>query len=176
MGWTCAVKTCKNRGKINPKLRFHRFPVGDPFRLNLWLIALKISSIPKAKLKNSFVCEAHFLPEDYAEMKKRAKRHWLKPTAVPSLSTDTPRGAGETVVSTIMMENTLAVLDVEKMWRVPPMCFCSSGGLVSFWFGFRSVPALVQVKLLFLLGLGSVSRYRRRNQAPFFLPKGWYSF
>ncbi|XP_029933924.1 lethal(3)malignant brain tumor-like protein 2 isoform X2 [Myripristis murdjan] len=90
----CFIHSCRN--KKQPDRVFHRFPVGCPERLRVWLDALDIDiNIPAHKLAHKYICQEHFKPTDYQESKYFPKcvrqfvgRH-LKPDAVPSRSKHT---------------------------------------------------------------------------------------
>ncbi|XP_039515776.1 zinc finger protein OZF-like [Pimephales promelas] len=67
------------------RLTFHQFPVNDPERLKLWLLAVRWDvKTPMEKIERSRLCSEHFSSEDY-ETEKGKPRRLLKPSAVPVL-------------------------------------------------------------------------------------------
>ena len=80
---SCSAQNCTNRQTSNGSITFHRFPVKDE-RRKLWISAInRINFIPS---RFSFICSDHFKPSDFKprdEQKKRSKRAFLKPNAVP---------------------------------------------------------------------------------------------
>ncbi|CAM4597167.1 unnamed protein product [Leuciscus chuanchicus] len=67
------------------RLTFHQFPVNDPERLKLWLLAVRWDvKTPMAKIERSRLCSEHFSCEDY-EPEKGKPRRLLKSSAVPVL-------------------------------------------------------------------------------------------
>ncbi|GLD69616.1 zinc finger protein 568-like protein [Lates japonicus] len=89
MPHSCAVKTCQNKARTGTCLSFHRLPVREPERLNLWLFALNIDiNTPQEELRKYIVCSEHFFPEDYTANGQpgTGRMHrFLTPTAVPTV-------------------------------------------------------------------------------------------
>ncbi|XP_051543374.1 uncharacterized protein LOC127434585 [Myxocyprinus asiaticus] len=89
----CAYFGCLNLAKpvrLRPRpssheerLTFHRFPISDPERLTLWLLATRRDlNTPIEYLKVLRVCSEHFSPADFQPTKGNTRR-FLKSTAVP---------------------------------------------------------------------------------------------
>uniref|UniRef100_A0A4W6DTI2 THAP domain-containing protein 1 n=1 Tax=Lates calcarifer TaxID=8187 RepID=A0A4W6DTI2_LATCA len=89
MPHSCAVKTCQNKARTGTCLSFHRLPVREPERLNLWLFALNIDiNTPQEELRKYIVCSEHFVPEDYTANGQpgTGRMHrFLTSTAVPTM-------------------------------------------------------------------------------------------
>ncbi|XP_041730398.1 THAP domain-containing protein 3 [Coregonus clupeaformis] len=104
----CAVKMCENKQKTWSALMFHRFPLSNPDRLKLWMVALnKDADTPTEDLRKLLVCSEHFLPGDYYEKlgqdrhtRMRIMKSFLKDTAVPSVGVHTPGQRGIIAVET----------------------------------------------------------------------------
>ncbi|MGH0156863.1 UNVERIFIED_CONTAM: hypothetical protein FKN15_031839 [Acipenser sinensis] len=81
----CSVPGCYNSGYRNPELHFHAFPA-DPTRRSQWIAATKRDPGPTSQIKkgSTYVCSAHFKPEDY---KWTPVRKSLKADAVPRIFT-----------------------------------------------------------------------------------------
>lgn len=105
----CAVKMCDNKQKTWSALMFHRFPLRNPDRLKLWMVALnKDVNTPTDDLRKLLVCSEHFLPGDYYEKlgqdrhsRMRIMKSFLKDTAVPSVAIHTTGQRGLMAVSVI---------------------------------------------------------------------------
>ncbi|XP_051729200.1 zinc finger MYM-type protein 4-like isoform X5 [Ctenopharyngodon idella] len=68
------------QGKI---VTFHRFPVHNPERLKLWLLALHLDiNTPEHSLTLKRVCSDHFFDDDFHNSEE-GKRRFLKASAVP---------------------------------------------------------------------------------------------
>lgn len=91
----CAFPGCFNRQKavrlrprpVSPeeRLTFHRFPLNDPERLKLWLLAVhRDASLPVQSLDVLRLCSEHFSRDDFKSDEGNARRY-LKSTAVPVL-------------------------------------------------------------------------------------------
>ncbi|KAK2891298.1 hypothetical protein Q8A67_013941 [Cirrhinus molitorella] len=91
----CAFPGCSNRQKavrlrprpLSPeeRLTFHRFPLNDPERLKLWLLAVhRDASLPIQSLEVLRLCSQHFSRDDFKSDEGNARRY-LKSTAVPVL-------------------------------------------------------------------------------------------
>uniref|UniRef100_A0A673MLX5 THAP-type domain-containing protein n=1 Tax=Sinocyclocheilus rhinocerous TaxID=307959 RepID=A0A673MLX5_9TELE len=89
----CAFPGCFNRQKavrlrprpLSPeeRLTFHRFPLNDPQRLRLWLLAVhRDTSLPVQSLEVLRLCSQHFSRDDFRSDKGNVRRY-LKSTAVP---------------------------------------------------------------------------------------------
>lgn len=80
----CCVDSCSNHKR--PNLVFHRFPLGDPDRLRQWLLALTMDvNTPLHVVGKLFICQKHFLPENYhRSLDPSVRARLLKPTAVPT--------------------------------------------------------------------------------------------
>uniref|UniRef100_A0A673N2K6 THAP domain-containing protein 1 n=1 Tax=Sinocyclocheilus rhinocerous TaxID=307959 RepID=A0A673N2K6_9TELE len=75
------LRSKKSRG--DSPVKFHTFPVNDPERLKLWLIAIRWDvNTPKEKLYRRVLCSEHFSSEDYRERRGKTGKY-LKPSAVP---------------------------------------------------------------------------------------------
>eukprot|EP00063_Salmo_salar_P069274 XP_014044109.1 PREDICTED: THAP domain-containing protein 4-like [Salmo salar] len=104
----CAVKMCDNKQKTWSALMFHRFPLRNPDRLKLWMVALnKDVNTPTDDLRKLLVCSEHFLPGDYYEKlgqdrhsRMRIMKSFLKDTAVPSVAIHTTGQRGLMAVET----------------------------------------------------------------------------
>uniref|UniRef100_A0A3P9LY33 THAP domain-containing protein 1 n=1 Tax=Oryzias latipes TaxID=8090 RepID=A0A3P9LY33_ORYLA len=82
---TCCVDSCSTEKR--PNVIFHRFPPADPERLRQWLLALDMDpDTPNFILGKLFVCQKHFLPDDYHDphMHLGRRARLLKSKAVPS--------------------------------------------------------------------------------------------
>ncbi|XP_058875995.1 zinc finger protein CKR1-like isoform X2 [Acipenser ruthenus] len=79
----CSVPGCYNSGYRSPELHFHAFPA-HPTRRSQWIAATKRDSGPAFQIKkgSTYVCSAHFKPEDY---KWTPVRKSLKADAVPRI-------------------------------------------------------------------------------------------
>lgn len=91
----CAFPGCFNRQKavrlrpraLSPeeRLTFHRFPLNDPERLRLWLLAVhRDTSLPIQSLDVLRLCSEHFSRDDFKSDEGNVRRY-LKSTAVPVL-------------------------------------------------------------------------------------------
>jgi len=91
----CAFPGCFNRQKavrlrpraLSPgeRLTFHRFPLNDPERLRLWLLAVqRDTSLPIQSLEVLRLCSDHFSRDDFKSDEGNVRRY-LKSTAVPLL-------------------------------------------------------------------------------------------
>uniref|UniRef100_A0A672MJB5 THAP-type domain-containing protein n=1 Tax=Sinocyclocheilus grahami TaxID=75366 RepID=A0A672MJB5_SINGR len=89
----CAFPGCFNRQKavrlrprpLSPeeRLTFHRFPLNDPQRLRLWLLAVRRDTgLPVQSLDVLRLCSQHFSRDDFRSDKGSVRRY-LKSTAVP---------------------------------------------------------------------------------------------
>ncbi|XP_038134470.1 peroxynitrite isomerase THAP4-like [Cyprinodon tularosa] len=82
----CSYPGCFNQMKrqcgITHSVTFHKLPLRDPERLNLWLIALR-KDLRTANVDSLRVCSEHFSADDFRTCKGRAL---LKSTAVPMVS------------------------------------------------------------------------------------------
>ncbi len=94
----CAFPGCLNRQKPksvrksalptqrHKSISFHSFPVNDPERLKLWLVAVHQDvDLPIRYIKQMMLCSEHFSPDDFRPGQGQIRRH-LKSTAVPNLS------------------------------------------------------------------------------------------
>lgn len=85
---TCAYPGCLNLKKPKRKLgnrilTFHRFPVHNPDRLKLWLLALHLDIYtPEHELIFKRLCSDHFFDDDFKPSDQRNRR-FLKASAVP---------------------------------------------------------------------------------------------
>ncbi|KAI7811004.1 peroxynitrite isomerase THAP4-like [Triplophysa rosa] len=92
MVFTCMYPGCFNLCKSvrlrapaasGGALTFHRFPLNNPERLKLWLLAVRWDvSRPVEKLNRALLCSEHFSSDDFEPFKGKYRR-LLKPTAVP---------------------------------------------------------------------------------------------
>lgn len=93
----CAFPGCLNREKParvrksalptppDDRLTFHTFPLNDPERLTLWLLAVQRDvDLPLRYVKQMKLCSEHFSPDDFRPGLGKIRR-FLKSTAVPSL-------------------------------------------------------------------------------------------
>ncbi|KAF5904923.1 zinc finger protein 28 isoform X1 [Clarias magur] len=84
----CVYPGCPVKQKRWEK-SFHRFPLRDPERTRMWLLALRLDiNTPRARVRDLRVCGQHFRDEDY-NIRTGALRTTLKSTAVPSPVTHT---------------------------------------------------------------------------------------
>uniref|UniRef100_A0A8C2B6A5 THAP domain-containing protein 1 n=1 Tax=Cyprinus carpio TaxID=7962 RepID=A0A8C2B6A5_CYPCA len=68
--------------KGDKPLSFHTFPINNPERLKLWLLAIRWDvNTPMEKVTRRVLCSEHFSSEDYQEEKGKSRR--LKSSAVP---------------------------------------------------------------------------------------------
>ncbi|XP_055008131.1 THAP domain-containing protein 1-like isoform X4 [Boleophthalmus pectinirostris] len=89
----CAFTNCKNKAKRWAPQSFHHFPVRDPGKTKLWLIAAGLDmDTPMEALRNRMVCSDHFSPDDFTQSKIRP---FLKTTAVPAVFTSAPTAFDE---------------------------------------------------------------------------------
>uniref|UniRef100_A0A673G9G0 THAP domain-containing protein 1 n=1 Tax=Sinocyclocheilus rhinocerous TaxID=307959 RepID=A0A673G9G0_9TELE len=87
---SCAYPGCLNL--LKPKrffslgkkiVTFHRFPIHNPERLMLWLLALHLDiNTPEHSLTVKRVCSNHFLDDDF-KPSEQENRRFLKASAVP---------------------------------------------------------------------------------------------
>ncbi|KAJ8365191.1 hypothetical protein SKAU_G00140220 [Synaphobranchus kaupii] len=86
MVFRCAFQGCPNAAKKWAPQSFHRFPVEDQQRTQLWLLAARMDvNTPIETLRKLKMCSDHFTQDDYVEIKKgRSGPPLLKETAVPS--------------------------------------------------------------------------------------------
>ncbi|XP_041081618.1 zinc finger protein 629-like [Polyodon spathula] len=77
----CSVAGCSSSGYRNRELHFHAFPA-DQTRRSQWIAATKRDAGPAFQIKkgSTYVCSAHFRPEDY---KWTPVRKSLRADAVP---------------------------------------------------------------------------------------------
>uniref|UniRef100_A0A673FV19 THAP domain-containing protein 1 n=1 Tax=Sinocyclocheilus rhinocerous TaxID=307959 RepID=A0A673FV19_9TELE len=73
--------------KGDAPLTFHTFPVNDPERLKLWLLAVRWDvNTPLEKVSRRVLCSEHFSSEDYFLSRgKMGKSRRLLKSAVPAL-------------------------------------------------------------------------------------------
>ncbi|XP_061564961.1 lethal(3)malignant brain tumor-like protein 2 isoform X2 [Cololabis saira] len=77
--YSCCVSRCSSTKRAHVLL--HRFPLSDPERLSLWLSVLNLDvNTPLHVLRNLFVCQKHFHPDDYNASRRGPL---LQNTAVP---------------------------------------------------------------------------------------------
>ncbi|KAJ8910099.1 hypothetical protein NQ315_013236 [Exocentrus adspersus] len=78
---SCSAFGCQNEWTPNSTRIFHRFPVKNKDRLNLWLKAVRRQNFTPTA--NTVICSDHFKAEDYLESSLR--QTILKCDAVPSV-------------------------------------------------------------------------------------------
>ncbi|XP_056624823.1 zinc finger protein 3 homolog isoform X2 [Triplophysa dalaica] len=81
----CNIKKPKRKFSLGKKIvTFHRFPISNPERLKLWLLALLLDvNSPKHALIFKRVCSDHFIEDDFKPSQK-GNRRCLKASAVPN--------------------------------------------------------------------------------------------
>lgn len=81
----CNIKKPKRKFSLGKKIvTFHRFPISDPERLKLWLLALLLDiNSPKHALIFKRVCSDHFIEDDF-KPSQQGNRRCLKASAVPN--------------------------------------------------------------------------------------------
>ncbi len=90
MAISCAYPGCFNIKKPKRKfllgkkfVTFHRFPIHNPERLTLWLLALHLNiNTPEHALIFKRVCSDHFFDDDF-KPSQQGNRRFLKASAVP---------------------------------------------------------------------------------------------
>ncbi len=94
MVFSCVYPGCFNKAKPSrlrartskgdAPLTFHTFPVNDPERLKLWLLAVRWDvNTPLEKVYRRVMCSEHFRSEDYKGRMGQSRR--LLKSAVPAL-------------------------------------------------------------------------------------------
>uniref|UniRef100_A0A8C5CFG6 THAP-type domain-containing protein n=1 Tax=Gadus morhua TaxID=8049 RepID=A0A8C5CFG6_GADMO len=79
---------------------FKQFPVRDPERTQLWLVAAGLDintpaeTVPKLK-----ICSDHFRPDDFEKPCNLKSKTSLKTNAVPSVFSDAPTATDEQVIT-----------------------------------------------------------------------------
>ncbi|KAF4104662.1 peroxynitrite isomerase THAP4-like isoform X2 [Onychostoma macrolepis] len=107
----CAFPGCFNRQKavrlrprpLSPeeRLTFHRFPLNDPQRLKLWLLAVhRDTSLPVQSLEVLRLCSQHFSRDDFRSDEGNVRRY-LKSTAVPMWLFKTEEAEDEETVAVV---------------------------------------------------------------------------
>ncbi|XP_016310910.1 THAP domain-containing protein 4-like isoform X4 [Sinocyclocheilus anshuiensis] len=107
----CAFPGCFNRQKavrlrprpLSPeeRLTFHRFPLNDPQRLRLWLLAVqRDTGLPVQSLDVLRLCSLHFSRDDFRSDKGNVRRY-LKSTAVPVWFLKTEEAEDEETVAAV---------------------------------------------------------------------------
>ena len=87
----CAFPNCKNKNNRWARQSFHQFPVRDPERTQLWLLAAGLDiNQPTERLLKWRMCSDHFRPEDFAKPRNIKDHTLLTTTAVPSIFPDPP--------------------------------------------------------------------------------------
>ncbi|XP_073677020.1 THAP domain-containing protein 1-like [Garra rufa] len=131
----CAFPGCFNRQKavrlrprpLSPeeRLTFHRFPLNDPERLKLWLLAVQRDACsPVQSLEVLRLCSQHFSKDDFKSDEGNARRY-LKSTAVPVLvlkteSFDQEEEDEETVASPSVVPKTNVKTGEKDTTPAPP--------------------------------------------------------
>lgn len=112
MPYCCAVTSCGNKIKKGAPVSFHHFPVREPTRLRLWLLALNIDvNTDLDELRKCYVCSDHFVLGDYASNglpENGAVRRYLRPTAVPRIGVS--RKTSTKSVQAVSVAFTLSLL------------------------------------------------------------------
>ncbi|XP_050983989.1 peroxynitrite isomerase THAP4-like [Labeo rohita] len=120
----CAFPGCFNRQKavrlrprpVSPeeRLTFHRFPLNDPERLKLWLLAVhRDASLPVQSLDVLRLCSEHFSRDDFKSDEGNARRY-LKSTAVPVLFSRTEEAEDEETIASPSVVSEKSVKTGEK--------------------------------------------------------------
>ncbi|KAM4593960.1 uncharacterized protein PAE49_011020 isoform 1-T1 [Odontesthes bonariensis] len=116
----CAFANCNNRAHRWVPKSFHYFPLKDPERAKLWLLAAGLDvQTPMETLRIRVICSDHFSSDDFIKSRKSAKKI-LKPSAVPSAFPGIPRTA--TVVQTVSEEQFHP--SIRKGLSFPPLEIC----------------------------------------------------
>lgn len=112
MPYCCAVTSCGNKIKKGAPVSFHHFPLREPTRLRLWLLALDIDvNTDLDELRKCYVCSDHFVLGDYASNglpENGAVRRYLRPTAVPRIGVS--RETSSKSVQAVSVVFTLSLL------------------------------------------------------------------
>ncbi len=86
---SCVYPGCENRFKpkrlrpLGDEVTAHKFPLTNPERLKLWLLALHLDmNTPLHSLEQKRVCSDHFFDDDYRPS-EQGKPRLLKSSSVP---------------------------------------------------------------------------------------------
>ncbi|XP_033884940.2 THAP domain-containing protein 4 isoform X1 [Acipenser ruthenus] len=119
---SCAAVNCTNRqGKVDKSIiSFHRFPIKNARRLELWKQAVRRERWTPNKY--SFLCSKHFTPDSFQERYEDQHRQ-LKGNAVPSIFdfTDKTRNSNSMVRRKVLCKDSLeqdAVSEEQGVARV----------------------------------------------------------
>uniref|UniRef100_A0A8C9YMH0 THAP domain-containing protein 1 n=1 Tax=Sander lucioperca TaxID=283035 RepID=A0A8C9YMH0_SANLU len=94
----CAFRNCKNKPNRWAPQSFHKFPLGDPERNQLWLLATGLDIKAETLLKWQ-MCSDHFRPDDFEKPRNLKDHKSLTTNVVPSIFPDAPTATDEQVIT-----------------------------------------------------------------------------
>ncbi|XP_078131076.1 transcription factor E2F6 isoform X2 [Sander vitreus] len=98
MVFQCAFRKCKNKSNRWEPQSFHKFPLRDPERNRLWLLAAGLDiKTPAETLLKWRMCSDHFRPGDFKKKRNLKEHKSLTTNAVPSVFPDAPTATDEQV-------------------------------------------------------------------------------
>ena len=90
----------KQRNALRAPQSFHKFPLRDPERNQLWLLAAGLDiKTPAETLLKWPMCSYHFRPDDFENPRNLKDHKSLTTNAVPSVFPDAPTATDEQVIT-----------------------------------------------------------------------------